>query len=407
MKTIFVILILIFFCLPDFGQSRNINEEGISHLSLTTKGKKECDSRVQLADSAVYYVYNEDLNIYEASQVRIYHYDSYYRLVEVILKNLPARSNVYRQIFEYDSDGNQLRYNYFNWTSKEWSLSLYVLKEVDINDLLKEEVYYRKDQQGQWESYMHHFYTNENGRNLTYLRRLLNGYSEWYDFSRHYFIYDSFGRLVTLYGQYINDGPIYWHRTFIYNDDSMLAERILKGLKYNKELRINQLMNNERQVYKYNIFGNADTINLYDWIDENWSLAGRSVGYFSTIKNKRVGICYKGQSICVAADAVEAYLKRGASLGECSEASYELNSQKDEPFRIYPNPSTSKITILIKDENLYTRGFVVSSDGSVLIDFQVIDCSGINLNVASFKKGIYWVRLVSNSGIQSKSFIKN
>ncbi len=412
MKKIFITLILLSILLPAGAQHEIDLAEHTNH------GKRPaCDSRAQLADSSVSYAFNSETGSYYPESVIQYFYNDNLDLEVVISKTLPERSNIYKQIFQYNHNDLMIRYIYQIWVDNEWRDNLITEKTYTPDGLLDTEVFIRENAEGIFMPYQRHFYTQEGDRLISYLRQVKNAAGEWYDFSNHYYVYDDDGRLTVLYGTYFNSDLVYWERTSVYSEDGNIAERYLKQLKYDPDIRMNVLTNNTLQKYHYNIYRSADTIYNYTWNNQKWVYQGKNIGYFSLIKGKKVSVCHNGITLCISSHAVKAHLEHGDKLGACTpEACNEgrrnpytgSDKKTSEAFFIYPNPVGKQITIKIQeDTHLYFRAFIVSADGDILGSYDAEGKSEINADLSNLQNGIYYVKMQKKKGFDTRAFIKN
>ena len=97
--------------------------------------------------------------------------------------------------------------------------------------------------------------------------------------------------------------------------------------------------------------------------------------------------------------------------GNTSNCSFELTvvpelGIEDTPFSkgiiLYPNPSSDKINIVSKNQNI-TSISVVDITGKVLINLKNIDSLQTTIDISSFSKGIYFINLNEKA---SKKIIK-
>jgi hypothetical protein len=216
---------------------------------------------------------------------------------------------------------------------------------------------------------MRHFYNYLNGRITDYLRQMKNQAGEWYNFSNHYYIYDSMGRLTVLYGQYVNNGPVYWERTAVFEGSKTNpSSRYLRQLKYDPVLKQNVLTNITYELYTHNIYGNTSEILYHSWVNGEWEISGKAIYFNSLLKNKKVSICFNNRSLCVFSNQVMAYLESGASLGACSgqPEGTVITAPLQSPgttqsFSFYPNPANDVIRIQTGErEGKYFSGFITS-----------------------------------------------
>jgi hypothetical protein len=412
MKKIFIILTLLSVILPARAQHE------INLAEYTNHGKRPaCDSRAQLADSSVSYAFNSETGTYYPESVIQYFYNDNLDLELVISKTLPERTNIYRQIFQYDHNELMTRYIYQIWVDNEWRDNLITEKTYTPEGLLDTEVFIRENAAGIFMPYQRHFYVREEDRLISYLRQVKNAAGEWYDFSNHYYVYDNYGRLTVLYGKYYNSDLVYWERTSVYGEDGNIAERYLKQLKYDPDRRMNILTNNTLQKYHYNIYGSADTIYNYAWVNQEWEYQGKNTGYFSMIKGKKVSVCHNGITLCIASEAVKAHLEHGDKLGACNPESSSpvmpdkntgLEKKNSENFFIYPNPAGNLITIrILEDPRQYSKAFILSADGEVIASYDAEGKSEIKADLSSLRNGVYYVKLQKKKGFDTRTFIKN
>ena len=397
----------------------NLHEEGDAPEFHFHKPKyAECDSRVQQADSLINYSINRTTGEVTPVQVQQYHYDADGNLTEVYFLNLPSRTNYYHQVFEYDSNQNLIKYTNNVWNGSEWVEDLINTKTYGSENQILAEEFLRKNSSGQFSAYQRHFYHYQGNTITDYLRQIKNASGIWYDFSNHFYVYDSYSRLTVLYGKYVNNGPVFWERTAIYGDDGKVSERTLRILRYNQTLKMNVLTNSSYQLYSYNIYGNVNETLNHEWINGQWVNTNKDVYYYSQLKDKKVSICHNGHTICVSINAVDAHLAHGDKLGSCSDESDQYKneqrrggtnpgSDKEIHFDIYPNPAREQATIKLTGENNdYTRGEILASDGRVMNMF-MIDCQNeITVNVGAYLNGNYIVRLYGKSGFDTKTLIK-
>ena len=416
MKNFFIILLLAP-ALIAAGQKYNHEENDHPNFFPAEKGKKECDTRVQLADSVVNYALNNQTGDSSAVQVLKYFYDEHYNLTQVYCLSLPARSNVYHQVFTYDNHDNLVRYVNQLWKNGQWVDDLINTRSYNPEGLIIYEEFMRINSSGIFDAYQRHFYHYQGTVITDYLRQVRDANGNWYDFSHHFYVYDSMGRLTVLYGQYLNNGPVFWERTAVYGEDGRVSERYLKILRYNKEQKQNVLTNTTYQVYSYNIFNNVSEVLNHDWINSQWTHTNTDVYYYSMLKDKKVSICHNGQSICVSINALQAHLDHGDKLGTCPEENEfsgpgmkkpdTESPEKDIHFDIYPNPSADRISIRFTgDCEEYRSGVILSSDGRTLFSFQVSSQEEISFNIGNLKNGTYLVKLFKNKGVDTKTLIK-
>lgn len=379
------------------------------------RGNAMCDSRVQIADSVINFAFDSATEILTPVSVLIYSYDQNLNLTQVISKTLPGRTNNFRQIFEYDSNDLLTKYIYQVWINNTWTDNLINERTYTPDGLPDTEVFLRENAEGVFVAYQRHFYVQDEGRITSYLRQVKNAAGEWYDFSNHYYIYDETGRLTVLYGQYVNNGPVFWERTAIYNNQGKVSERYLRVLRYNYVLKMNVLTNELYQVYSYNMYGNVTEIRNFGYTDNAWYPTGVDSTYYSKLKNKKVRICHNGHSICVSINALDAHLAHGDKIGPCQNENTPSCPEKENAdtllmikpgFSVYPNPATEIITIKVEKEGYsYTSGSLISSSGQIIKSFRINGESETRINVSHLIAGRYLISLTGKNGTNAQILI--
>ena len=379
------------------------------------KRKTSCDARVELANSSINYLFNPVGGTYLPVSVIQYFYNEDYNVNLVIKKTLPERTNVYRQIFNYDPDQNITSYIYQIWLNNEWQDNLITERTYTPEGLIDTEVFIRENAEGGFAPYQRHFYSSEAGKIIGYIRQVKDASGNWYDFSTHHYVYDEFGRLTVLYGKYINGDFVYWERTAVYGEDGHVAERFLKILKYDPTVKMNVLTNTLMQKYHYNIYGNADTVLNFDWLSGDWKHTNKDVNYYSLIKGKKVLVCHKGANICISSKGVKAHLEHGDYLGQCKPedeivAGYNLKPGKELSlgFTLYPNPASNCINVRINgNTGRYTCAEILSADGRVMVTLDVTEKEDFLIDLSRLKDGTYYLKMQKEKGFDTRPFVKN
>mgnify|MGYP003810693499 FL=1 len=395
--------------MPDTFENEKSNQ-AFSHFT------HNCDSKAELADSVINFIYNSENGEFYPVEVRKYTYDLRNNLTEIHLISLPDRTNILRQVFEYDAFNNITSYTNYLWINSNWEKNLIVRKTYSSENKILTEVFYNRDAEGNFTPYMRHFYNYDGNRIVNYLRQIKNSEGQWYNFSYHYYIYDNYGRLSVLYGQYIN-GPVFWERTSVYDDfTNRLSQRYLRQLKFNPEIKQNVLTNITFEVYSYNIYGDVSDILYHGWSDNRWEVNGKAVFYYSLLKNKKVSICHNGNTLCVDAHAVKAHLEHGDKLGPCVQNNESMttnkpansdNSRLPSTFTLYPNPAKNYVTVKFnEDPSLFEYGMILSKDGKTIVSFN-IDCRNeINLNIGNLREGTYIIKIIGSEKTETQLMIK-
>lgn len=377
---------------------------------------KGCDTHVEQADSSINFKYEERSGSYTPLTVLINKYDIRGNLVNVVKKNLPSRENVYNQIFLYNSDDNLIRYTLQLWDGVKWVDNLINERTYTPDGYIDSEVFLRENSQGLFAPYQRHFYVNENGHPVTYLRQIKDANDNWYNFSEHFYVYDEMGRLTMLYGKYYNRDLVYWERTSFYNSENQITERYFRQLKYDPLIRENVLMNIQQQKYKYNQYGNIEEVYNHDWIENSWVYTNKDVAYYSLLKGKKVSICHKGKEICVAVEAVKAHLAHGDKLGPCPTPDSNMDfSTTNNPrpnqilpgFSLYPNPVKNNVRITLNSDHAnYSNCLILSQTGQLIKSFSMKGMCELEIDVSRLRPGLYFIKVTGPYGEYSETIIK-
>jgi hypothetical protein len=416
MKWFLIVLVEFIVVLGVSGQHSGFNDIHYPPAN-PVKSIKECDAKVQQADSLVNYILNKQTGEYMPSQVQQYFYDLKGNLTEVYFKNLPGRINFYHQVFEYDSNDNLIKYTNQVWKNNNWVDDLINTKTYNGAGQIVYEEFLRKNSAGVFEAYQRHFYHYQNDIITDYLRQVKNSTGQWCDFSNHFYVYDSNGRLTVLYGQYVNNGPVFWERTAIYGNDGKLTERYLRILRYNPVLKMNILTNTTYQVHSYNIYENVSEVHNSEWINDQWIHTTKDVYFYSMLKDKKVSICHNGQSLCISINALRAHLDHGDKLGTCENEEIKGNKdgkgergsskEKEINFFLFPNPAREQVSLRLTGEcGEYKSGVILSSDGKTMFSFFINNQEELTFKISNLRNGTYIVRLYKETGFDTRTLIK-
>lgn len=411
MKAQFLLSVFVLASLPICGQP-----DPDDHSHKYHERFKDCDTRVEQADSSINYRLDTANGLYVPVFVLINNYNRNGKLINVTKKELPDRLNVYNQIFLYDENDNLVRYTLQLWDGYKWVDNLINERTYTPEGYIDTEVFLRENNEGTFSPYQRHFYENENGRPVTYLRQIKNADGNWYDFSEHFYVYDEFDRLTKLYGKYVNRDLVYWERTSVYNSENQITERYFRQLKFDPALRDNVLMNIQFQKYEYNIYGNVEEVFNHDWIEQAWVHTNKDVAYYSLLKGKKVRICHNGHEICVAAQAVKAHLDNGDKLGPCSippcensipDSRNSTDPMKPPAFSLFPNPVKDKIRLTMNSgQDSYDRCLIMSQQGLLMKSIAIEGMCELEMDVSRLRPGLYFVKTTGPYGEHSEIMIK-
>ena len=126
-------------------------------------------------------------------------------------------------------------------------------------------------------------------------------------------------------------------------------------------------------------------------------------------KGDKVLLCHNGHSICVAPQAVPAFLRKGATLGSCDEASLEIAVSK---ITAWPNPTFGNSQISVTATRPFKGSLMIYDiNGTPLSEEKMKAGKGITnfpVLLEKYPKGIYVVKILAE-GLESPALkvIKN
>ena len=219
MKKLLLLSTIALLSLQAVSQRAEHDFPGSDNAFINRNRNRECGTMVEKADSVVRYSYDSATGNFTPFRVSHYSYNRDFKLTGVVVLSLPEREFIYRQTFEYNTEGNITKYLYDGWTGTEWRREMINNRTYDPAGRIQTEDFVRENATGIFEPYQRHFYNWDGDRIATYLRQVKNAAGEWYDLSYHNYVYDSYGRLTVLYGKYISSGLVFWERTSVYDTE--------------------------------------------------------------------------------------------------------------------------------------------------------------------------------------------
>jgi hypothetical protein len=79
----------------------------------------------------------------------------------------------------------------------------------------------------------------------------------------------------------------------------------------------------------------------------------------------------------------------------------------EEPFIIYPNPSSDEVFILLNSKEYENLAAITVTDanGVVVYTSRVMESTHIEIPVKGFKNGIYYLSIMGKTGINKQKFV--
>jgi hypothetical protein len=246
-------------------------------------------------------------------------------------------------------------------------------------------------------------------------------YSEgvWTDFSYKNYIYNSLGQLIERNEQRISDDVIFWAELFTYDTEGKTAVRVRQSLKYSPDTRTYVMMNLNRQIYSYDIYGELSEYHVETWLDNSWILTGKSVYYHSLIKGNRAAVCHKGQTIIIPSSQIAKHLGHGDQMGPCEclpviqaellkddKAIVSGKSLIDKVVVVYPNPVTTEISVCLPEPPGKNASLTLHSRTGSLIVNKELSGQLETINLEQLLPGSYYLTVKDESGSFITTIIK-
>ena len=376
----------------------------------------DCDpGMIEKIDSVVNYVKEVNADIYTPVDVFIYELDRNDHYTEIERLSLPSRVPVNRQNYFFDPAGRKTYYILQYWDGEGYYDS--GRSDYYFNDqgYLEREVFSGMAD-GVWVPYQQHWYNYDEGNvTQTYLRQMVNAAGEWYDFSYKNYIYNETGKLVERNEQRIADGVIFWAELFTYDPMGRTSTRVRQSLKYSPATRTYVMMDLNKQIYSYDIYGELSEYQVETWIDNSWTITGKSVYYRSLLKGRKVAVCHNGKTLWLPAPAIVAHLRHGDQLGCCECQENPGHNQENIPGKkenqdftivVFPNPTSSEITVYLPELPGKASGLTLHNRNGSLVMRNKIAGQSETFNISHLKPGSYLLTVECESGTFTKTVIK-
>ncbi len=367
---------------------------------------------------------------YTPSDRSLFTYDSQGRLTMFQLQtwNGSVWENYYRNTTAFNSNGDiSLEYQ-INWFGGTWD-TIYGRKHIYVYDMNNHMTNYIQQvlDNGVWVNEYQETYTvNAQGAWLTFTTQEwdanLNSWENleyyynitWYDFSQ---MLPSSADMKTWNGSAWEDNSQFLI-TYTGNGDPLID--------LYKEWNGSAWVNSEQTTYNYT--NNLLTLELYQEWNGQWDNLEKYEYQYDTYGNVTLSTdwSYNGSWNQFAGDRYTyAYDANGNMLKNIIENfdnialfyfnnaqflySYDnvtsINNIENNSMLIYPNPSSETLFVKGMKANDNTSIEILSLDGKLIHTYtQVSEESKIDIR--NFDNGVYIIRAISNSGIQTSKFIK-
>lgn len=130
--------------------------------------------------------------------------------------------------------------------------------------------------------------------------------------------------------------------------------------------------------------------------------------------NNKVHICHNGNTLCVAASAVQAHLNHGDFLGPCSSCgdrngSFTLEQADQLELDLFPNPANNEVTIDLNGLGEADASLTMFDNlGRIVLSKHIesdTHYAQFKVSLNGFAAGKYFVRVVTADEVQTKNFV--
>jgi hypothetical protein len=371
--------------------------------SIAQRAGSECESTPTLIDSVYNYRWEEITGQWVLNSITINNYTGSLLSLSRTINGF-SREPISQIEYFYNSDNfNDLRvaYRWVNGVMDYLQRSVFVPGESGQNSI---ETYYNW-YNGQWELWGRFINEYSEGKLTGYLQQLINSSGDFYDYAE-YDLYYSDNKLADWTATRISDGVILWLRNYFYDTSGKLYNRIIYLNSYNPQTNQNDLQLSSRNTYSYDKYNLNDTTVNEIWDGIGWKFSSRHV-YFRRLEMvDRIYICLKGKTLCINENALEEFLKRGATLGKCEDdcrnppcKDKPANNVKgsDTSLSLYPNPATEVARLTNFDSSAKSL-ILVNSSGTVVRNLRILESEEFTIFRQGLPSGVYVFYLCGDNG---------
>jgi hypothetical protein len=143
---------------------------------------------------------------------------------------------------------------------------------------------------------------------------------------------------------------------------------------------------------------NTQDFILKDWQWVDLSSLGNVDSLLFTLSSSDVGSFGINTPLFFAMDHLEISDQISTSTADLNQAKWKI--------KLYPNPAIDYIQIVTTHNNLNATARIYSPNGQLVLEKKITH-SNQQLNIANFEKGLYFLNIINENGVQlSRSFLK-
>lgn len=351
------------------------------------------------SDSAYNYSWDASLNKWILNSSQVYNYNSERKLNSVIVKSLPARTNLSKSEYEYDGNGLLANQTFFTWNNSWIPYSRNLISYDENGQTYEIIVQVLKGNEWSNNRWQKNYKYDLEGK-LTEFQMIYWINNAWSLPTTDYSTYDETGKLIKRQAIYPNGNTDY-QILYNYDENGLRSETYAQypsGTGW-----INWWMNN----YQYDNCGRQTTTIQYKGVLTDWILQSKTVSFNSfnieSFLGKKMPVCHNGHTIYISKNALKAHLAHGDCIGECTvekeQGRRDFEKEKEHerpPFTIYPNPATEKITVKFDNDECVGSKRVELTDfyGKLIKSYNIKDNSDLTIYRNNLLSGKYCIRLI-------------
>ncbi len=385
------------------------NSKGLPTLIETKEKREGTQSWVNVYHAEISYFYNDTVSEYKLKEWNANTNNwntelSYYETKNEQGKKLIHFLRTWSNSLGYFTAGNKEIYSYSN--------GLKIIKEdKDWNN-------------GTWEDFFktYYYYDNNNNDTLELQKRFISS-GNWRDNWKTKYEYDINNKKIFVQ-EWGYDS--YWDEWFddlrtsfeYYSENSLIKEEFTERydnsksgwydsaktkyfylandlLEYKEELDLQNSGNNLKYEYTYNVENQEKTFFLYDWNGSSWVLFYKVFDIYDENTNQT---SFYSQTL----DGTW----KNTIKEEYTWNQYAVNikSLTNKEYRIYPNPVSNILNILLNNKEYGNIEIIDLSGKLILKTFK--SKSNYKIDVSSFSKGVYFIKIFTKSGSNTFRFVK-
>jgi hypothetical protein len=309
---------------------------------------------VKLVDYTVSYQWDNTQGDWTKPVKNQYVYGDHNRVEMTVSLDFLTMDTISRTVYVFNEDGRRTEYYTQSYNDGEWiNVRKYMLVTDDDGRTLSQIVIDWKNGELVYNRKQDYYY-DDNGKVSHMIYHGWNG-TEWYETATEYYFYNEDGLLIGS-ESFDMDGVRINRWTYELNEFNKRIRRLVEGwadgdwyLSY-------------QDLYYYDPCGNASTALRQIYRNGEWVNQSNVKYYwkyqFDGRRSTKYAVFFKGKTIYVPKNDFFSLIARGACPGGCLTENPGENTtstvtvrQAENHLLVYPNPSSEKVTVKLKDRD--------------------------------------------------------